>query len=370
MISENKTQHKIVSILDWAKSNNYSISRSEWPKYLQFNYNRYILNQNLIDYVSARDQFHYQEGSVIVEATDVSILQIVLPSGARRYELMARNGSLLCDPFSSIWYQYLANKFSYGSLNNNRISLNTKDLYKKCFQISDIYSYVIGHDNHGHWLFDFYPIALNASDSMPCPILIRELDAFKIETLIHRRIEYKTIPDSFSENAVFFCKKLYVYSSPPPRLIPAAIRSAMSNDVVERSGVVFLHKQRGTIRLDNFLQIRTALEGLKVKFVDPTALSLHDSLLLFNSSTGIIAPMGAESCNFLLTNTPFLALVPSRMKNTVDQSELLLQSCLAVDDVNLVYCPESSQHVSLHNSSFTLDQDSLAKVIRFINSNI
>ena len=204
---------KILAHNDWATSNDYPLRRFAWPDLTEFSYNPHFCNHPVGNYVVEMDRFHLAEGALVITATDVTILQLVWPNGARRYELIGRDGSLLCDPFSSVWYRNLQGLGPYGLLNSaNEIDLDVRRFSQK-YDLLEHLTYLIGDVNHGHWFFDHYAKAIVADFFKLPPLLIRPLDSVKLESLALASVKALSIPPGITDSALIRCHRLTILSN-------------------------------------------------------------------------------------------------------------------------------------------------------------
>lgn len=362
------TEHRILSLVEWANSNGYPIRRYDWPQLSGRSYNS-SFGTSLSDYASNMDSFHTNEGATIVEGKDVKLLQIVWPSGGRRYEILGRDGSILCDPFSKVWYRNLQNLGVYGRLTvDDRIDIDVGH-FKHHYRLADKTTYLIGDTNHGHWLFDHFTKAFYATQLGLPPLLIRELDHFKLDTLRYINARASVIPDSYGAHTIFHVDSMFFLSNPPPSLIPATIRTVFQHNTSKPEKVVFFNKRRGNLRLANREPLSALFESLGVSVIDPSMLSLAATLETISSARLLIAPMGAELTNVLFTTNPMIGLFPKTCMNPDNPVLNLLMTSVAVSRVIPIEClpVPGYENASPDSTKFFCPELSTSKVLDLIS---
>ena len=306
----------------------------------------------------------------MITATDVTILQLVWPNGARRYELVGRDGSLLCDPFSSVWYRNLQGLGPYGSLNSaNEIDLDVRRFSQK-YDLLEHLTYLIGDVNHGHWFFDHYAKAIVADFFKLPPLLIRPLDSVKLESLALASVKALSIPPGITDSALIRCHRLTILSNPPPRIIPHVIRSSLSVKTVESSDIIFLNKSAGNRRLNNLDLVLPSLASMGVKVLDPTQLSFRELLSAICSAKLVISPLGAESVNHLFRDRCTCVFLPTNVKYSNHPAVNWLQANYVVNQVYPIYCPvaDGFLEASPDGVKFDLSDDGMSALCQLIGT--
>lgn len=359
----------ILSHLEWAKSNNYPISRSPWPSDGSFQYNHFIPSSKLLDYVKAMDWFHLNEEASIIQATNVKIMQLVWPNGSRRYELIGRDGSLLCDPFFSAWYAHLQGWFPYGNMNDVHSIELSINCFSSYFSFRDKTTHLIGDLNHGHWFMDYYAKAIHASLLNLPPVLIRSLDPVKYDSLKHANVSATVIPETAATSCIICLDELTVLSNPPPSIVPLTIRKKLITPIANDE-LVFLVKRKGNQRLLNLDAAFPTLSSIGVKFIDPTELNFSDLISLVTAAKILICPMGAEATNHIFRDKVSVVLLPESCKDPTLPSSKLLFSHLVIGNVFPIFCPDIVNHDdrSPNAAKFILDKRALNDLVNFLTS--
>lgn len=343
----NNMLRKVLDHLEWAEANHYTFTRENWPT-LQ---GGVALDGSIAigGLLSAIDNYYKEQGHIVIDARDVTIVHWKWPSGDERWEIIGRDGSVLSDQLFRIFYPPVVGKCPIQSFDwkSQTLELNL-DAIPKLQDLSGEFVFGGGQDNYGHWVDHHLPMALLLR-KFNLPYYFRKLNQDQIDLLevsdINSFIEIPDTPLAFSQKIA----RLVLTSKPPPSLIGKTLREG---NFVKPSAHPFLDihliRTRGNIRVANALEVQQNMSRRGFLTVPIDRLPVSDVLEIFSQARFVFCEGGASLANLLL--------MPS-VNNLVvmDENWLSTQSLphalglapilMGLESINLLPCVRSnSEH--------------------------
>ncbi len=386
------SRHKLLTPESWAQDNEYSCETHLLPEFESRFAGGVFRGKSLNEYVAKQDETSRKNGITFVKAKDACVVEITFAQGAKRYEVMGRNGSLCMSEKTAFWLNYLKRHWPYGDicLLSGVVELDLSNSTDLALNVDPV-SFVIGDTNIGHFMFDSLPMAIVLSVLSGAPSLIRRLPRYAADALRYAGIASMSLPDTNPGIVCYRVPELHLMSHLPPSFCSYAINLRFSrytnatNDNGARKNFL-LYKKVGHRRLTNFNEVANKLAQSGVETIDVVDLSFFEALTFFANAEHIIAPVGAETHNFLYSTGRNLVVVPpsffepqtvyANLPPEIYETRLrtiheLMSHQACVRAYGIKGTPSSeSQLVSPDETYFSLNQVSLDQILDLVASRV
>lgn len=290
---------KVLDYREWSDANGYEFTCEAWPAASAQRQENNLVAFNSV--LSAIDNYYREQGHIVIDAKDVTIVHWGWPSGDERWEIIGRDGSVLSDQLFRIYYPPVAGKCPIQSFDWKEQSLEM-DL-SQLLRLPDLpgeYAFGGGQDNYGHWVDHHLPMALLLR-KFNLPFYFRKLNQNQIDFLEISGINsYIEIPDT---PLAFYQKvgRLIVTSKPPPSLLARTLQTAgFVPQTADASLKVHLLRTRGNLRVSNAAEVQATLNRKGFLSIPIDRLPVRDMLKLFRMTQFIFCEGGASLANLLL----------------------------------------------------------------------
>lgn len=252
------------------------------------------------DYFNSVDSF-LEKNYVGINVKNCMALLFVWPSGDIRTDILSlKTNTLLTSKIHRNYLPSLNNKCHISNFDaNTGVCDIDVSVFNHFISLKDKEVFVGGQPNYGHWLCDYLPNCIVASQLGYSVVSVCST-ATHLDTLEFFNVRSKLkLPPLVSNLAINLCDNV-ILTRPPTSIIPSIYRAFYARPALQ--GGVYIDKPLGFQRVGNRVGLMTYLSKAGYEIVNPLACPFHELVAKISSSSHVIVPFGAGLPNIFFSD--------------------------------------------------------------------